>query len=128
MIHHASTYSLMSDYDYAVILKMCLLEQQRGHLAACEKCNSWVWLVDIWSCPKCAWRHLVSTNRSLIFGPPHNIHELIYSMPSGPWYLFLSKLFMLRKSPWVQTAQKVCWNVWFTGLIHKTLSLVLLVQ
>ena len=41
------------------------------------------WLADIWCCPKCSWKHLVYTKRSLIFGPVQNVHGDSWSMPSG---------------------------------------------
>lgn len=37
--------------------------------------------------------------KSLMFGPIENLHEYIWSLPKGPWYLLLSKNPYLEKSP-----------------------------
>lgn len=75
----------------------------------------------------CLQRHLVHTKRPLKFGPVRMSLFGPQQLVAGI-YLVLSKMYTLRKCPWVQISHKVYFYLWFTELIHKKLLSYLIGQ
>lgn len=63
-------------------------------------------VLEIWSCLKCPWRHVVHAKRLLKFGYIENVHECFQSIP-----MVLDVCFC-QKCPWVQMAHNIYLYFW----------------